>query len=232
MDKSVFFLILTMFLGNSTIYGQDESTKPTGNWLCQTEYGSVSLNFVSDKQMVYDGETFNYTIEGKTLKVYSDYVWIDYPYELNGSQLIISYPEGYRLLFNKVSEVKTDTNAANINTGSNNTGGRYLNGTLCEYGSSSSSTSYSSYSHTNRLYFDGRGNFKFGSESSYSGSAGSAYSSDNASETGTYSISGDEVILTFNDGSVYKLSIYFIQDDGRITEMYYGEKLYAAGLCE
>jgi len=232
MGKSIFFLILTMFLGNSTIYGQNESTKPTGNWLCQTEYGSVSLNFVSNEQMVYDGETFNYTLEGNILKVYSDYVWIDYPFELTGSQLIISYPEGYRLLFNKVSEAKTVTNTGSINSGANNSGGRYLNGTLCEYGSSSSSTSYSSYSHTNRLYFDGRGNFKFGSESSYSGSAGSAYSSDNASETGTYSISGDEVILTFNDGSVYKLSIYFIQDDGRITEIYYGEKLYAAGLCE
>ena len=232
MGKSIFFLILTMFLGNSTIYGQDESTKPTGNWLCQTEYGSVSLNFVSNEQMVYDGETFNYTLEGNILKVYSDYVWIDYPFELTGSQLIISYPEGYRLLFNKVSEAKTVTNTGSINSGANNSGGRYLNGTLCEYGSSSSSSSYSSYSHTNRLYFDGRGNFQFGSESSYSGSAGSAYSSDNASETGTYSISGDEVILTFNDGSVYKLSIYFIQDDGRITEIYYGEKLYAAGLCE
>jgi len=232
MHKSVFFLILTTFLGSSALYGQVESSKPTGNWLCQTEYGSVSLNFISDDQMVYDGETLNYVISGNTLKVYSDYVWIDYPFELKDSQLIISYPEGYRLLFNKVSETNVDISSDNNNSGTQNSGERYLNGTLCEYGSSSSSSSYSSYSHTNRLYFDGRGNFQFGTESSYSGSAGSAYSSDNAAKTGTYRISGDEVILTFRDGSTYKFSIYFIQDDGQITEMYYGEKLYAAGLCE
>lgn len=232
MDKSIFFLILTLSLSNSAILGQDESLKPTGNWLCQTEYGSVSLNFVSEQQMVYDGETFNYIIENNTLKVYSDYVWIDYSFELNGSQLIISYPEGYRLLFNKVSEAIPGINTGKTNSGTQNSGGRYLNGTLCEYGSSSSSSSYSSYSHTNRLYFDGRGSFQFGTESSYSGSAGSAYSNDNGSSYGTYRISENEVILTFSDGSVYTLSIYFTQDDGRITEMYYGEKLYAAGLCE
>lgn len=233
MHKSVFFLILTMVLGSSALNGQVETSKPTGNWLCQTEYGSVSLNFISDDQMVYDGETLNYVISGNTLKVYSDYVWIDYPFDLKDSQLIISYPEGYRLLFNKVSETNDGISSANINSGAQNSGGRYLNGTLCEYSSSSASYgSYSSYSQTNRLYFDGRGNFQYGTESSYSGGGDGAYSSNNAAQTGTYHVSGNEVILNASDGSVYRLSIYFVQDDGRITELYYGERLYASGLCK
>jgi len=231
MEKSIFFLIFSLSFSYSALHGQEESVKPTGNWLCQTEYGSVGLNFISDKQLIYDGETLSYSIEGNTLKVLSNYVWIDYPFELKNSQLIITFPEGYRLLFNKVNQANTSANAENSKAGTQGSGGRYLNGTLCEYGSSSS-YSGSSYSHTNRLYFDGRGNFRYGTESSYSGDAGSAYGGNNATDSGTYRVSGNQVILTAVDGSVYTLKINFIQDDGQITELYYGEQFYSAGLCD
>jgi hypothetical protein len=231
MNKTIFVLILLSIFGNSILSGQEESKIPTGNWLCQSEYGSVGLKFISDKQLVYDSETFNYKISGNTLKIYSDFVWVDYPFELNNRQLIIDFPEGYRLLFNKVNETPSTANTGDIKSVVKGAEGRYLSGTLCEYGSSSS-YSGSSYSHTNRLYFDGRGNFKYGTESSYSGSAGSAYGGNNASDSGTYRISGNQVILTAGDGSVYTLKINFIQDDGQITELYYGEQLYSAGLCD
>jgi hypothetical protein len=233
MYKSFFFLSFIISLACNILYGQDETTNPTGNWLCQTEYGSVSLSFLSENQLVYDGETLDYKIAGNTLKIQSNYVWTDYPFELNDSQLTIDFPEGYRLLFNKINKSNSNTSNENVKSGAQNTEGYYLNGTLCEYGSSSSSYGeYSSYSHTNRLYFDGRGNFQYGTESSYSGGGSGAYSSDNATDKGTYRISGNKVILTANDGSVYKLTVNFIQDDGRITELYYGESLYASGLCE
>jgi hypothetical protein len=223
MQKSIILSLMAVALFGQIVFAQS-GTKPTGNWLCQSEYGNVSLNFISDNQLMYDGEKLNYTISGNTLRVNSEYGWVDYPFELDGKQLIITFPEGYRLLFNQVE--------ANQNKGfSGSDGNAYLSGTLCEYGSSSSYSTYSSYSHTNWVYFDGNGNFKYGSQSSYSGDGGS-YNGGDSPETGTYKISGNQVFLTFTDGTSVKLTINIKQDDGRITELMYGDKLYATSLCD
>jgi hypothetical protein len=40
------------------------------------------------------------------------------------------------------------------------------------------------------------------------------------------------VILTAADGSSTEVKINMRQSDGRITELMYGKKLFAAGLCE
>lgn len=224
--KRFLVLIAIFSLKSTMVFPQ----KPTGNWLCTTEYGSVSLKFLSDSQMEYDGDVLSYKVSGNTLQVMTDWGWTDYPFELNGDQLIITYPEGYRLLFNKVKTPARTGSGGNAGTAS--AGGMYLTGTLCEYGSSSSYSSYSSYSHTSRLYFDGQGNFQYGTEQSYGGDAGIAYSDGNDVSTGTYRINGNSVQLTFSDGSAYTLQIHFVQDDGRITELKFGEKLFATALCD
>ena len=158
------------------------------------------------------------------MRVNTSYEWVDYPFELDGNQLIVVFPEGYKLLFNRISVNQNKGFVSKDNDA-------YLLGTLCEYGSSSSYSTNSSYSHTNWVYFDGNGNFKYGSQYYYSGDDALA-SGDNATETGTYQISSNQVILNFNDGTVVKLQINIKQDDGKITELMYGNKLYASGLCE
>ncbi len=229
MKKFINFLLLLTILTGQSYNARSQSAKLSGNWLCRSEYGSVSLNFLSNKLLEYDGERYQYTVSGNTLNVYTEDGLVQYPFQLDGTQLIIAFPEGYSLLFNKIKK-----SSAGQNTGpAASPGGRFLKGTLCEYGSSSSYSSYSSYSHTNWVYFDGNGHFQYGSESSYSGSAGGAYGSDSdPANRGTYKISGNNVYLTFQDGTSVTLTVHFVQDNGHITELMYGEKLYAAGLCD
>jgi len=105
-----------------------------------------------------------------------------------------------------------------------------LQGKLCCW--SGSSTSSSSYSSTKWAYFDGQGNFQYGSESSFSSDAGNAWGNDGSGERGTYRISGDTVYLSYPDGSSDTATVHFRQDDGRITELKYGDDHYAKALCE
>ena len=88
-----------------------------------------------------------------------------------------------------------------------------------------------SYSSSTRVWFDGAGRFSTRSESSFSGSAGSGYGSGPGSG-GTYRIAGDEVRLTFGDGSTGTARVNMRQADGRITELMFNGQLYATGLCE
>ena len=105
-----------------------------------------------------------------------------------------------------------------------------LKGSLCSWSGSSNSTS--SYSRTQKIVFDGQGNFQFGSEGSFSSGAGIAYSGNPNVETGTYSVGESAVTLYYSSGKTYIFKINMRQDSGMITELMYSGTLYAKGLCE
>lgn len=105
-----------------------------------------------------------------------------------------------------------------------------LKGALCSW--SGSSNSSSSYSRTQKIVFDGQGNFRFGSEGTFSSNAGIAYSGNPNVETGTYSEEERTVTLTYRSGATYQFKINMRQDNGMITELMYDGTLYATGLCE
>lgn len=105
-----------------------------------------------------------------------------------------------------------------------------LKGTLCSW--SGSSNSSSGYSRTRKLVFDGQGNYQFGSESSFSSDAGVAYGENPNVEKGTYSVGETTVTLYSPSGESYQLQVNMRQNNGMITELMYGETLYATGLCE
>jgi len=107
-----------------------------------------------------------------------------------------------------------------------------LQGTVCSYSGQTDSSANTSYSSTDWASFDGRGGFKYGSDSSFSSDAGLYYGGDGDSgNSGTYRIQGDKIQLTFSDGSSDTAYVHYRQDDGSITEVKYEGKLYGASLC-
>ncbi len=86
----------------------------------------------------------------------------------------------------------------------------------------------------NQLIFDGKGHFIHGSESSYSGDAGSYANSSSANpeNSGTYSVSGNSINLSAGDGSTYQLKITVVQNSGEVTEITYNQTTFAKALCD
>jgi len=227
---SLFFLSCFLNAQNS------EFEKLKGSWVCVTQYGNVNLSFNSDSQLAFDGEVAGYSLAGNVINVHNEYGDIAYPYRFQEEYLIVDFPEGYSMLFNKVNQNNQNNQVQSQNESTTGSGGaNNLYGRLCYWSGSSnyySSDDYSSYSSTEWVYFDGQGNFSYGSESSFSNNAGLGYGDNsNPSQLGTYNIQGNQVILRFNDGSVVNLNINMRQDNGQITELMYGKKLYATSLC-
>lgn len=104
-----------------------------------------------------------------------------------------------------------------------------VQGRFCTYGGSSGGGS--SYSRTGWAQFDGQGNFSYGSESSFSSGAGMGYGG-GPGGGGRYRVQGNVVLLQFSDGSQGQARVNMQQNDGRITELYYGSDLYSPALCE
>lgn len=89
------------------------------------------------------------------------------------------------------------------------------------------------YEHTEWIRFDGRGNWAYGSEASFSGTEGLFYSGNQGAEmTGRYRIQGNQIYYQSNSGEQGVAQVHFRQPDGRITEIMVDGKLFATSLCD
>jgi hypothetical protein len=70
-----------------------------------------------------------------------------------------------------------------------------------------------------------------GSESSFSGDAGSAYSGGGVDNSGSYRVNGRQIVYTTNSGEQGIATVNMQQNDGHITEIYLGQDLYSPSLC-
>jgi len=202
--------------------------KLLGKWIYNGNQGNITLSINSDNSLVYNGEKLSYNLSGKSFMVNTEYGVTSYPFQLNGEKLTITFPEGYNLTFSR-SEIQ-NTNSGNTHNISNGNSGQ-LYGKLCYF--SSSSDGYSGYSRTEYIYFDGNGRFNFYEEASFSSDAGLAYGGDTQPEfSGNYSINGDIVTMFLDNGESYTFRVNMRQNSGQITELLYGQKLYATGLCQ
>lgn len=213
--------------------GQQSSTL-SGRWIFQSQQGQLILEFLTPTQLSFNGETTQYQLKQGAIQAMGDNGWIDYPYTINQNILTITFPDGTKIPFNRASSSPM-SQQGNYQQGVDRqpaAGGSVwqLKGTLCSW--SGSSDSYSGYSRTQKIAFDGQGNFQYGSEASFSSGSGIAYSGNPNVQTGTYKIGQNTVTLTFSDGSVFEVSINMRQDNGMITELMYNGTLYATGLCE
>lgn len=112
-----------------------------------------------------------------------------------------------------------------------------LRASLCSYSGGSVA------SWTRRYNFDGRGRVSFGSEmiaggnfndglgnqtGSWGATSGNQY---DPSKVGTYAVQGNSVVITLG-GETFTCAVHFRQQDGRVTELKCGERLYGTSLCE
>jgi hypothetical protein len=201
-----------------------------GRWEYNSADGNIVLSVVSGNTLVYDGDQLNYSLGNGAFNVTADFGVVSYPYVLSGDNLTITFPEGYQLTFRRSQKTETSQGTVPQNSAKGGNVGQ-LYGKLCFY--SGSSSSYSSYSRMEYIYFDGKGRFQFWKESSFSSDAGLAYGSDqDPNYVGSYRINGDVVTMTFDSGQTNTLKVNMRQNSDRITELMYGQKLYATGLCQ
>jgi len=217
--------------------GQQASTL-SGKWLFQSQQGQLVLEFLSGNQLTFNGETTQYQLKEGVIQAMGDYGWIDYPYTLSQGTLTITFPDGTRIPFTRGAATASNqqwlnqqgANQQGMNQQSGAGSAWQLNGGLCSW--SGSSNSSSGYSRTQRLFFDGQGNFQVGSEASFSSDAGIAYGGNPNAQRGTYRVGEGTVTLYYQDGDVYEFKIKIRQNDGRITCLDYNGTLYATELCE
>ncbi len=223
-----FIFQITMVYGIPPQQNNPDKKKLTGTWVYKTSDYNFVLKILDNNQLIFDGETSSYKLVPNAIRVFDEYGGaFDYQYTLKDGKLSVTFPDGYQYVFLKQELAPASTeNAASASTFNN------LYGNFCHYSGSSGMSS--SYSTTKSLYFDGKGNFSYGSESAYSGDNGIyANSSGNGRKfSGTYKVSGKIITLNFFDGYNYELKISFIQQSGEITEVDYDGTVYAKALCE
>ncbi len=209
--------------------GSQSSSSLIGRWVFQSQEGQLELEFSQDNQLTFNGESTQYRLKPGIIQALGETGWIDYPYTLNQGKLVITSPEGIQIPYTRASSSASNQKSMREQSSGENLAWQ-LQGSLCYW--SGSSNSYSSYSRTEILSFDGRGNFTFGNQGSFSSDAGLAHSDNPNAWPGTYRVEKDYVYLEFQTGAINKVQIKMRQNNGRITELMYKNKLYAAGLCE
>jgi len=203
----------------------------SGLWSFQSQQGQMVLEFISANELSLNGAKTQYQLKEGIIMAMGDYGWIDYPYTLSQGTLTITFPDGTRIPFIRPSSAAVNQQGMNLNqqtAGGSSTW--QLKGALCSW--SGSSNSISSYSRTQKIVFDGQGNFQYGSESSFSSNAGIAYAGNPNIKTGTYRVNEKTITLYFQGGDTYEVKINMRQDNGMITELIYSGTLYAKGLCD
>lgn len=203
----------------------------SGKWSFQSQQGLLVLDFISANELSLNGVKTQYQTKEGIIMAMGDYGWTDYPYTLSQGTLTITFPDGTRIPFIRPSSVAVNQQGENLNQQTPGGGPAWqLKGALCSW--SGSSNNSSSYSRTQKIVFDGQGNFQYGSESSFSSNAGIAYAGNPNIKTGTYRVNEKTVTLYFQGGDTYEVKINMRQDNGMITELIYSGTLYAKGLCD
>ena len=230
--KILFFSIFLIF---THTFSQAQNKQLMGTW--KATNGSLMIFANNTVQVAND--TYAYQIYGDQLTMFDQSGnTISYTYKIQNAQLYLYLPNVGTYVMSRVQANNRGYNQQRTHTNSNtrsNTGNlaanRRLYGTFCSYSSSGYSGS-SSYSTTQRVYFDGQGHYQYGSQSSYSGN-GDVYGGGDGGYSGTYRVVGNQgVVLTASDGSQYRVAIYFVQDSGEITELKYDGTVYAKSLCD
>ncbi len=204
-----------------------------GNW--QATNGAITS--FDQQNMTIAGSPYRYSVQGNIITVFDQANnTMTYKYQVKANQLYL-YVEGTGTYV--LTKVANGQQTANANQGygrtqaqgsGNTAANTKLYGTFCSYSSSGYSSS-SSYSTTEHVSFDGKGHYRYGSESSYSGN-GDGYAGGDGGYSGTYNVQGNTILLTASDGSQYKVTVFFVQDSGEITEVKYDGTVYAKSLCD
>jgi hypothetical protein len=191
---------------------------PLGFWQCAAGKRQVYLAILPDGLLNFDGAAARYTVAGSTLRVQQDGEWVSYPFRMVKTKrtrsLAVTMPNRQQL---SCRAVGTASAAA-------------LRGMMCSWSGSSSSYSGTSYSSSTRVYFDGKGALSYAHEGGFTGPDG-LHANRSRKRFGMYRVVGNAIYLVFPDGSAGVAGVHVRQSNGRITEVKYEGRLYAASLC-
>ena len=225
LSKNI-IMVLVLYLFSNMLYA--DTNRLSGAWQCNDNYGNrSSLKFLSKNLLEYDNDQMNYRTAKGVIKIQNDYgIEEDYPYTFKKKSLTIIFPDMTQIVCKKI------VHSAKKGKTSSHSGGSFIIGPLCSWSGSSSSYSGSSYSSSKRIYFSQGNHFSLSSESSFSSTAGNYYNQGaDPQSSGTYTIEGNSVIFRFYNGNSTRMSINIRQNSGEITELMFGQKLFAKSLC-
>jgi len=245
--------------GTTTPKGSSPPASGTGiigNWTCQVSnggkmLGTGSIVFDASGMVMIGQRRFSYKIQGNVIRIIDQTGASDYTYQLSGNTLVMKYTDG------TVFQCSRNTKAGPVfpgmrpgqmmpqgggmfggggMPGMQPTGNEWqLNGYFCSYGGASSYTGegYSSFSHMEWIRFDGRGNWAYGSEGSYTAPGAGFYSGSQGAEMiGIYRIKGNQIFYQSSTGEQGVAQVHMRQPDGTITEIMVDGNLFAKGLCD
>ncbi len=206
-----------------------------GQWSCQTPEGPAQLNFVSNSQLTYNGESAPYEIAGNVLRVPGEWGPVDYRFQLQGDRLTINGPDA------STSQCQRGQGGGQ---GGQQMGGAvaggtgleaHLQGLLCSYSSSPDG----GYSTQHLLQFNGQGRFWYGVETAWDipATTGVSRNWDNGENVGSYQVTGASkgaaVYLRFADGQVGTARVYHVYQGSEIMELFLEgpDRHYGKSLC-
>jgi hypothetical protein len=224
-----------------------------GTWTCQvtnagTMLGTGTVIFDPSGTALIGQKRYSYRITGNTLSIIDQTGVSVYRYQLSGDTLLMQYSDG--TVFQCARTSGTGPMGPGMGQGQMmGPGGTYrgggmmqpagnewqLSGYFCYWsGSTMYGEGMSTYSHTEWIQFDGRGNWAYGSEGSYMGAQGEGfYSGSRGPEmTGIYRIQGNQIFYQSSTGQQGVAQVHMRQPDGRITEIMVDGKLFATSLCD
>lgn len=74
-----------------------------GQWLCQSPGGSITLMIEPGGRLVFNGEPAAYVLAPGVIRIEGEEGMIDYPYSLQTNALVVTFPGGDQLRFERVS---------------------------------------------------------------------------------------------------------------------------------
>lgn len=213
-----------------------------GLWNCQSPAGPALLDFRTRDQLTYGGLERRYMVSGNVIRVIEDGFPVDYRFQLGSDNLRIVTPDGDPITCVRSAAATPSTPPGGApQAGARGGLNHLLQGQMCSYSGSTSSTG--SYARTEKVYFDGRGSFGTGSESSFntnhadaggnSTGTGIGYGSGEG-PAGSYEVTavqvGAPIRVRWANGEDDVAYVNFVVD-GRISEVRYGKKVFGLALC-
>ncbi len=92
MKKHTLCMLLCFFILDVHFSAGQSFQNLKGLWTCQTDYGVISLEFISEHQLIFDGEIARYRLQDRIIRVTDEWGVYDHPYAVHGANLIITFP--------------------------------------------------------------------------------------------------------------------------------------------
>lgn len=228
---------LLLFLGGSTLVFAKGTPALTGTWQYRGPEGTINLVFQTDNILVFDGEPIQYSLVQGAIRIQDEGEIVVYPYSFQGQTLVITFPEGYQMQFNRVSGETSPSSPSIPNAPAqggvdSNELARQIAGIWWGYAGSTERKiglcpggAYQDYSESS---YSGGSSDSLGNQSMAWGAAGQS------GGVGTWNIQGDYqqglILVQYNNGS--QITIRYQQCGETGCLLFNGNKLCRAGRCE